>query len=263
MYIDIGKNQIIAYNNYIATNFDAPTVIFHHGFMSDMNGYKALMLEKYCRVRDINFIRYDNYGCGASSGQLHDQNLTSWIDGGKQVIKHLAEGKNIIHVGSSLGAWIAISLALELPEHIIGVINLAPAFDFTHKLILDQLTYEQKKQFERDAIFYLHKGQGEKQYSYPITLDLVLDARKYLLFNREKLEFAYPVHLIHGMQDTEVPYTLSIEFIQKLKSPGVLKLIKDAGHSLAQDSDMEILYHSIEEIISSSAKNHNIEPQAL
>ncbi len=254
MYIDIGKNQIIAYNNYIATNFDAPTVIFHHGFMSDMNGYKALTLEKYCRMRGINFIRYDNYGCGASSGQLHDQNLTSWIEGGKQVIKHLAKGKKIIHVGSSLGAWIGISLALELPEHIIGVINLAPAFDFTQKLILDQLTHEQTKQFEKDKIFYLHKGQGDKQYTYPITLDLVQDARKYLVLNKEQLEFSFPVHLIHGMQDTEVPYTLSIEFMQKLKSPGVLKLIQDAGHTLARDSDMEILYNSIEEIISSDAR---------
>lgn len=251
MYIDIGKNQIIAYNNYIATNFDAPTVIFHHGFMSDMNGYKALMLEKYCRMQDINFIRYDSYGCGTSSGQLTDQNLTSWIDGGMQVIKRLTKGKNIIHVGSSLGAWIAVSLALESPKHTIGVVNLAPAFDFTEKLLWNKLTDEQKEQFEKDKIFYFTTRQGDKEYNYPITLDLVQDARQYLLLNREKLELHCPIYLIHGMQDTQVPYELSLEFMQKIKSnSAVLKLIKNSGHSLAQDSDMEILYHSIQEIIS-------------
>lgn len=260
MYIDIGKNQIIAYNNYIATNFDAPTVIFHHGFMSDMNGYKALMLEKYCRRRDINFIRYDNYGCGISSGQLTDQTLTSWIEGGKQVIRHLTKGKNIIHVGSSLGAWIATYLALESPMQTIGVINLAPAFDFTQKLLWDELTPDQKEQFEKEKIFYLTKGQGDKQYNYPITFDLVQDARQYLLLNREALEFHCPMYLIHGMQDTQVPYELSIEFMQKLKGgeAAVLKLIKDAGHSLTQDSDMEILYNSLEEIISLNQKSQNI-----
>lgn len=256
MYIDIGKNQIIAYNNYIATNFDAPTVIFHHGFMSDMNGYKALMLDKYCRRRDINFIRYDNYGCGISSGQLTDQTLTSWIEGGRQVIRHLTKGENIIHIGSSLGAWIATSLVLESPAQTIGVINLAPAFDFTHKLLWDKLTDQQKNQFEKDKIFYLSTGQGDKQYNYPITLDLVQDARQYLLFNREKLEFHCPIYLIHGMQDTQVPYELSIEFIQKIQGgeAAVLKLIKDAGHGLTQDSDMEILYNSLEEVISLNQK---------
>jgi len=130
MYIDIDENKIITYNNYIATNFDSPTVIFHHGFMSDMHGHKALSLEKYCRAHNIHFIRYNNYGCGESSGILTEQTLTSWIDGARQVVNRLTHARNIIHVGSSLGAWIATCLALEAPAQTIGVVNLAPALSW-------------------------------------------------------------------------------------------------------------------------------------
>ena len=34
------------------------TVVFFHGFMSDMIGKKPSAIEKFCRIKKINFIKF-------------------------------------------------------------------------------------------------------------------------------------------------------------------------------------------------------------
>ena len=43
------KEKFVAYHKLNAIKKKAPCVIFHHGLMSDMNGTKALYIEKYCK----------------------------------------------------------------------------------------------------------------------------------------------------------------------------------------------------------------------
>ena len=66
----------------------------------------------------------------------------------------------------------------------------------------------------------------------------------------EKIDISAPVHLIHGMQDIDVPYNISLRVAAKLKSEkAVIKLIKDANHKLSRKEDLHILFSSIEELI--------------
>ncbi|HJK86716.1 MAG TPA: alpha/beta hydrolase [Candidatus Megaira endosymbiont of Nemacystus decipiens] len=243
------ENKIIAYKKHIATKFDSPTIIFHHGFMSDMNGDKATYIEKYCIDHNFNFIRYDNYGSGESSGLITEQTLSTWLNAGRHIINELTTKKNIIHVGSSLGAWIATILSLENPKQTVGLINIAPAFDFTENLIWDKFTQEEQNKLLKEKIYYL--TTNDKSYQYSITLDLILDARQYLLLNKNNIQVNHPVHLIHGMKDAQVDYRISQKFVEKISGGNVvLKLVQEGNHKLSRKQDLELISSSISEIIS-------------
>lgn len=242
----------IAYKHKIANNFNKLTVIFHHGFMSDMLGIKSQYIEEFCASKDINFICYDNYGCGSSSGDIIDQTMTSWLEAGRHIVKQLVAPDNeIIHVGSSLGGWLATLLALNSPRKIRGVVNIAGAFDFTEKLVWQNLPQSQKSLLQEKGIIYLKKQpDNPESFTYPITLKLIEDAKQYLLLH-SKTVINFPVHLIHGMQDQDVPYHIANEFIEKVSGNNmVLKLIKDGEHRLARPSDLQIITNSLDEILS-------------
>lgn len=43
-----------------------PAVLFLPGYMSDMEGSKALALEAWCQRQERSFLRFDYGGCGAA-----------------------------------------------------------------------------------------------------------------------------------------------------------------------------------------------------
>ena len=65
-----------------------PTVIFLPGYMSDMEGSKALALDSWCEGEGRAFLRFDYGGCGISPGAFEDQSFTDWgfSDSDKAVI---------------------------------------------------------------------------------------------------------------------------------------------------------------------------------
>ena len=51
-----------------------------------------------------------------------------------------------------------------------------------------------------------------------------------------------PVRLIHGQQDPDVPWNLSLQLAQKFRSSDVqTMLIKDGDHRLSRDADIALL----------------------
>jgi pimeloyl-ACP methyl ester carboxylesterase len=247
-FLHSNNEQIIAYHNHFVTKKEAPYLIFHHGLMSNMNGDKALFVENYCKQRGYNFIRYDNYGHGASSGKFITQTISSWLEGLLFVIEQLTAGP-VILVGSSLGAWISVLAATIAPKRIVGIITISAAFDFTEELIWNGIELEQKEKLEKEGVCEVGGANPNCSRKYPISLKLIEDARQHLLLNRNNIDITCPVHLIHGMQDIDVPYTISIRGAGKIKSNNVvIKLIKDGNHSLSRPSDLQLLCNSIEEI---------------
>lgn len=110
-----------------------PHVMFLHGLMSNMNGTKAVFLENYFKQHDYNFIAFDNFGHGKSSGNFLDETIGSWLTGVELVLNKLIIQPTII-IGSSMGAWLAILAAIKFPSKICGLIALAPALDFTETI---------------------------------------------------------------------------------------------------------------------------------
>jgi pimeloyl-ACP methyl ester carboxylesterase len=247
--LHFNNKHSIAYNKHITAKRKAPYVIFHHGFMSDMNSTKALYIEKFCLDRGYNFIRFDNFGCGNSSGIFTDQTISSWAMGAQYVVDELAQGP-VILVGSSLGAWIAALLASSGNNNIKGLITIAAAFDFTQDIIWDRLSPDQQAIFKQQGIFRVTGEKGDCSHSYPININLINDAKQHLLLRKKVIDITCPVHLIHGLQDQDVPYNISQQAAAKIAGNDVvLKLIKDGDHRLARPKDLKMIVNSIEEML--------------
>ena len=66
---------------------------------------------------------------------------------------------------------------------------------------------------------------------------------------RQLLAVECPVRLIHGMQDTEVPWQTAPRIAATLTSSDVQTLlIKDAGHRLSREGDLDVLGRIIESL---------------
>jgi pimeloyl-ACP methyl ester carboxylesterase len=238
----------IAYHSHFVAKRKAPCLIFHHGFMSNMNGDKALFLENYSKAQGYSFIRYDSYGSGVSSGKFIDQTISGWLEGLLLVIKELTS-EQVILVGSSLGAWISILAARVMPERVVGIITISAAFDFTEEIIWNSFDFKQKAKLEKDGICEVGGIDPTCSRVYPISLNLIKDARQHILLNKSSIDISCPVHLIHGMQDIDIPYTISTRGAEKIKSNNVvIKLVKDGNHNLSRPQDLELISNSIEEI---------------
>jgi uncharacterized protein len=245
----LSQERFIAYNKHYNSKNKAPYIVFSHGLMSNMHGSKALFIEEFCKKNNYNFIRFDNFGCGESSGDFISENISSWLDGLNLVIEKLTNGP-VILIGSSAGAWISLLKTINNDQNnIAGLICISAAPDFTEELIWQNLTSAEKAQLQRKKIIEVKGSNPNCDHSYPISYDLIIDGRKNLLL-KDEIKINCPVHLIHGMQDIDVPCSFTTRLAEKITSDQVvIKLIKDGDHRLARAQDLKILSNSIEEVI--------------
>jgi hypothetical protein len=240
------KERFIAYNKHIVDKKKVPYVIFLHGLMSDMNGKKALAIEKYCIKRELNFIRFDNFGHGSSYGKFEEETISSWLAGLELILSTIVDAP-IILVGSSMGGWIALLSAIK-NKSVLGVVGIASAPDFTEELLWDRLSDEKKEIMKKNGFCNIVGSNPSCNDVYPISYNLILDGRKHLLLGRQ-INIPCPVHLIHGMQDQDVPSNIAIRIADQLLTKQVtVKLIKDADHMLSRPQDLEVIINSIEEL---------------
>ncbi len=247
------KEKFVAYYKLNANKKKAPYVVFHHGLMSDMNGAKAVYIEKYCKWRDYNFIRFDNFGHGLASGQFVDETISSWLEGLSLVISKLSDGP-VLLVGSSMGSWITTLGAIKYPEKIIGMVGISSAPDFTEELIWNKITPRKQAVLKAEGVAEVSGADPNCSHAYPISYKLILDGRKHLLLTEKHIEISCLVHLIHGMKDADVPYSISQRLAEKIVgNEVVIKLLKGANHSLSRDEDLQIICNSIEEVLGSQS----------
>ena len=107
-YITSNKKKI----KYLFLNRKSQiTVVFFHGFMSDMLGAKPTAIQKFCEKIKINFLKFEYSGHGKSEGKLTEGNISKWTKEAKQLIKSkVRKNKSLIFIGSSMGSWIALNL---------------------------------------------------------------------------------------------------------------------------------------------------------
>ena len=241
------KDKFISYNHHKSNKKNNPHIIFLHGLMSNMEGTKAKHIETYCRIKDYNFTKFDNFGHGKSSGKFTDETISSWTAGLELALETLAETP-VILIGSSMGAWIALLAAIKHSSKIKSVICTAPAPDFTEESIWKKLPSSHQEEMKSAGV--LKVSGADCNSGYLISYKLIEDARDYLLLNSDSIEISCPVHLIHGTLDKDIPSNVSVQLLDKITSSHVvLKLIKDGEHNLSRASDLQIITNSIEEII--------------
>lgn len=224
-----------------------PTLVWLGGFRSDMTGSKAMTVEAYAKGRNQSSLRFDYAGHGQSTGAFTDGTIGSWTDDAAAMIENETEG-DLVLIGSSMGGWIALLLAMAEAKRaaatghksrVKALVLIAPAPDFTQKLMWPKFTDEEKETI-------LKEGQLAEPSPYDpeptiITRKLIEDGKDHLILD-DMIETSCPVRILQGVLDEAVPHTHALKLMDALAGEDVvMTLIKDGDHRLSRDSDLETL----------------------
>jgi pimeloyl-ACP methyl ester carboxylesterase len=236
-YLINKKNQKIAYK---AVRGHSPGIIFIHGLNSDMEGLKALSIEKYAKKHKLSFIRFDCRGHGKSFGKFEDFTISDWKEDIINIIDNLTRGSQIL-IGSSMGGWLMALAAMSRPKKVTGLIGLATATDFGNDLY-DNLYENNKNEIKRKG-FTKYNSEG---FSYILTKKFFIEAKKNNIL-KKKFNFKKPLILIHGMEDKVVNSDLPIK-IMKIASTKNMQIIylKSSDHRLSKPSDLLVINNAID-----------------
>ncbi|MEL7452021.1 MAG: alpha/beta fold hydrolase, partial [Pseudomonadota bacterium] len=190
---------------------DRPGFVWLSGFKSDMQGSKVLAVEAWARAEGHPFLAFDYSGHGESDGDFADGTIGQWREDTLGAIDGLTAGP-IVLVGSSMGGWMALLAALARPERVVGLLLIAPAPDFTQKLMWPDFSAEVQAEILEAGVHMCPSDYGEP---YPITRDLIEDGKAWQILD-EPIPFGGPVRILQGMQDPDVPWTHAQRLVDAL-----------------------------------------------
>lgn len=229
-----------------AVDGEGPTVVWLGGFMSDMSGTKAQALADWALEEGRGYLRFDYSGHGQSEGQLRDHTITQWRADSLRVIEVLTEGPLVL-VGSSMGGWLACLVAAAIPERIGAMVLIAPAADFTEKLMTPELPPEAHEALREEGVWFRPSEYGDGPY--PITRALLEDGARWSIL-QGSVPVEAPVRILQGGEDPDVPWLHALELAHQLKAEDVVfTLIKDGDHRLSRPQDIERLLGAVEEAL--------------
>ena len=222
------------------------TIVFFHGFMSDMIGAKPTVIQKFCKKRKLNFLKFEYSGHGKSTGKFVEGNISKWTNDAKELIKSKTKkDKNLIFIGSSMGSWIALNLFSFFKKKIKGFIGISSAPEFLEELMWKKFNNKIKKTIMTKKIYYLEHGE----FTYPLTEQLILDGRKNKVLNN-KINLNIPIVLFHGTNDEVVPLNFSRKILKIFKkSKKKLIKIKNGDHSLSRKNDLKKICNELNHMI--------------
>jgi len=222
-----------------------PTVVWLGGFKSDMAGTKAQALADWALAAGRAYVRFDYFGHGESSGEFRDGTITRWREDAIAVLDELTVGPLVL-VGSSMGGWISCLAAIAMPQRVKAMLLIAPAPDFTEKLMAPEIPPQGRADLERDGVWLRPSEYGEP---YPITRQLLEDGARWSILGGEPIPIAAPVRILQGGEDPDVPWRHALELAQTLKGQDVVfTLIKDGDHRLSRPQDLARMIAAVEEL---------------
>jgi pimeloyl-ACP methyl ester carboxylesterase len=226
-----------------------PGLFWLGGFKSDMKGTKAVALDLWAEMNGRACVRFDYSGHGESSGAFTDGTIGRWLEESVAVYRQFARGPQVV-VGSSMGGWLALLLARALREvkgasAIAGMVLIAPAVDFTEVLMWKQFPDKIKREIEEKGVWTRPSDYSDE--GYPITKGLIEEGRNHLMLGG-LIETGCPVHILQGVQDTDVPWRHAVDLVSRFsRDDVVLTLIKDGDHRLSRPEDIERLTLAVKE----------------
>ena len=214
------------------------TLVFLPGYASDMEGTKAVELDAFAARRDLPLLRFDYSGTGLSQGRFEDGTLQRWLDEALLLIDSLTEGP-IVPIGSSMGGWIALHIALRRPDRVAALVGIAAAPDFTNWGYTD----DEKATLQSDGRLEQPNPYGpEPQLT---TLGFWQSGEQLLLLNDE-IGIDCPVRLVHGDCDEDVPLDVAMRLKDRLRSGDVqLNIVKGGGHRLSAPHEIGAILHTV------------------
>ena len=137
----------------------------------------------------------------------------------------------MIIVGSSMGGWIALHLALLRAERVSALIGIAAAPDFTNWGFADGDTAER---------------QGLSRSFW--------ESGQQLLLLDQEIAIDCQVRLLHGGNDRDVPLDIAFRLMRALRSSDVqLNVLKGGGHRLSEPAELEALLRIVAALLEPAA----------
>ena len=215
-----------------------PAIVFLPGYMSDMSGSKAQAVLAWAQAEGRACLLLDYTGCGQSDGEFQHGSLSKWRDEVVTLVEHLKLDA-VQLVGSSMGGWLMLLVAEALGERAKAMIGIAPAPDFTEwglsqsqriELAAGRTIFEDNPygpdRTPTHALFW-SDGERNKRLSGGVAFD-------------------GPVRLLHGQEDRDVPWDISLRLAAAMRSADVqVHLIKDGDHRLSRTSDITLLLREL------------------
>ena len=145
-----------------------PTVVWLGGFRSDMAGTKAQALADWALARGRAYLRFDYFAHGESTGDFARGTITRWRADALAVLDELADGPAVL-VGSSMGGWIACLAAMAQPARVGAMVLVAPAPDFTEKLMRPEIPPEGLAALEATGVWLRPSPYSDDGYPIEAT----------------------------------------------------------------------------------------------
>lgn len=224
-----------------------PGLVWLGGFKSDMQGAKALRVDDWARERGRSCLRFDYSGHGESAGAFEEGAIGDWLEQSLALFTASTRGPQIV-VGSSMGAWLALLLAKRLGRgaegRLKGLVLLAPAVDFTERLVWDTIGAAAQAEIMERGV-WLRPSRYSADMT-PYTRRLIEEGREHLLLGGSITTNA-PVEILQGAADPDVPWRHALTLVEHLAGdPVVFSLIPDGDHRLSREQDLTRLLAAIE-----------------
>lgn len=226
-FLEVAQRRIATFRR----DGEAPTLLFLPGYASDMTGEKATAIDAFAASRGLACLRLDYSGTGQSSGDFAEAGFDHWVGEAIALLDSASPGP-VVLIGSSMGGWVALHLALRRPDRVAALMGIAPAPDFTQwgftesqkQVIVREGLLEEENPYGGDpSRFYRafwESGQELRLLEDPIAIDC-------------------PVRLVHGEDDPNVPLDISNRLMKQLRSADVqLTTIKGGGHRLSEPHEI-------------------------
>ncbi|PSJ41690.1 alpha/beta fold hydrolase [Allosphingosinicella deserti] len=219
-----------------------PTLVFLPGYMSDMEGSKATALDAWAETDGRAMLRFDYAGCGMSRGAFEDQALADWRDDVLAMIDEVASGP-VVLVGSSMGGWLMLLAALARPEQVKALVGIAAAPDFTDWGFTDAQKEELRTQGRIEEV----SSYSEAPY---LTTRIFWESGEALKLLGSEVPVDCPVRLLHGTADADVPWRLSLQLMERLRSADVqAHVVKGGDHRLSRPDDIALLIATVKTLL--------------
>ncbi|MEM7710153.1 MAG: alpha/beta hydrolase [Pseudomonadota bacterium] len=223
----------------------APGIVFLGGLRSDMNGTKALALEAWARAQGRAYLRLDYSGHGISDGTFEGGCIGDWAADALAVIERATDGPQVL-VGSSMGGWIALLLARDHPKRVAGLVTIAAAPDFTEDGFWSGFTDAQRLELFEKGRVALPSNYGDPMV---VTQPLIEEGRHNLVL-RTPLPLPFPVRLLQGNADAEVPTETALRLLAHADSPDMrLTIVDGADHRFSSDDNLRLIEDSVEDVL--------------
>ena len=219
---------------------DGPTLVFLPGLRSDMTGDKGTALMAHAGRRGRASLRLDYSGHGESGGRFVDGSIGIWRDDALAVIEALSPGP-VVLVGSSMGGWIGLLLAMALGGRVRGFVGVAAAPDFTVAMEAN-LDDGQRATLARHGMVMLPTTPDPT----PLTRRALDDGMDCRVLQRP-IPLSCPVRLLHGQRDTVVDWQRALAIADAIEGDDCqVLLVKDGDHRLSRPQDLQLLIAAVD-----------------